>query len=256
MSLSDTRPELLYLDLLKRCLTRTLFPDSSVVAGLAPYPAEYDAAKRSEGLDWPSEAETMIGTLRLDNVQSCATKALQQNVPGDFVETGVWRGGAAILMRAVLAAYGDRQCRVWVADSFQGLPRPDPQRYPVDAGDRHWELAAYLAVSLEDVKRNFERYGLLDRQVEFLPGWFRDTLPAAPIQAIAVLRIDGDMYESTFEALDSLYSKVSPGGFVIVDDYGALPNCKAAVHDFRKMAGIEEEILAIDWTGVYWQKSK
>jgi O-methyltransferase len=246
--------EQLYLDLLKRCLTRTLFPDSSIIAGLAPYPAEFDPALRLDGRDWPSEGETMIGMIRLNNVQECAVDTLRNGVPGDFVEAGVWRGGATILMRAILAAYGDRTRRVWVADSFEGLPRPDPERYPVDAGDRHWELSPYLAVPLDEVKRNFARYGLLDDQVRFIPGWFKDTLPGAAIEKIAVLRIDGDMYESTLEALTSLYPKLASGGYVIIDDYGALPNCKAAVLDFRKMFGIQDEIRTIDWTGVYWQK--
>jgi O-methyltransferase len=247
-------PEQLYLDLLKQCLTRTLFPDSSIISGPAPYPTELDPALRLEGRDWPSEAETMIGMFRLNNVHTCAVDALQNGIPGDFVEAGVWRGGAAILMRAILAAYGDRTRRVWVADSFAGLPRPDPGQYPADAGDRHWELSQYLAIPLEEVKRNFARYGLLDDQVRFLPGWFKDSLPSAPVETIAVLRVDGDMYESTFQALTSLYPKLASGGYLIVDDYGALPSCKAAVLDFRKTFGIQDEIRTIDWTGVYWQK--
>lgn len=246
--------EQLYLDLLKRCLTRTLFPDSRVVSGIAPSPTQFDPALRLDGRDWPSEAETMIGMIRLNNVQQCAVDALRNGVPGDFVEAGVWRGGAAILMRAVLAAYGDRTRRVWAADSFEGLPRPDPERYPIDAGDRHWELSPYLAVPLDEVKRNFARYGLLDDQVRFIPGWFKDSLPGAAVEKIAVLRIDGDMYESTLQALTSLYPKLASGGYLIIDDYGALPNCKAAVFDFRKMFGIQDEIRTIDWTGVYWQK--
>jgi O-methyltransferase len=207
------------------------------------------------GLDWPSDAETMIGMKRLDNVQACVTDALRRGVPGDLVEAGVWRGGVAILMRAVLAAYDDPARRVWLADSFRGLPEPDPEHYPADSGDRHWELTPYLGIPLDVVQNNFRRYGLLDDRVRFLPGWFRDTLPSAPINAIAVLRIDGDMYESTFEALSALYPKVSPDGYVIVDDYGGLPNCKAAVCDFRNQHGVREEIVAVDWTGVYWRKA-
>jgi hypothetical protein len=157
-------------------------------------------------------------------------------------------------MRAILAAYGDHNRVVWLADSFQGVPQPDPQRYPADAGDRHWELNAYLGVPLETVRRNFERYRLLDDQVRFLPGWFRDTLSAAPMASISVLRIDGDLYESTMEALIALYPKVSAGGYVIIDDYGALPNCRAAVCDFRDANSITDRIVPIDWTGVYWQK--
>jgi O-methyltransferase len=248
-------PEELFLDLMKRCLTRTLFPDGSIVPGYTPTPGEFSLEKRSEGLDWPSDAETMIGLRRLDNVQECVVDILNRGIPGDLVEAGVWRGGAAILMRAVLAAYGDRTRCVWLADSFRGLPQPDDEHYPADAGDRHWELSAYLGIPLEAVRRNFERYRLLDDQVRFLPGWFKDTLPLAPVTNISVLRLDGDMYESTMEALVALYPKVSAGGYVIIDDYGALPNCKAAVHDFREAHSIRDRIQMIDWTGAYWQKS-
>jgi hypothetical protein len=96
---------------------------------------------------------------------------------------------------------------------------------------------------------------LLDDRVRFLAGWFRDTLPSAPIASISVLRLDGDLYESTMETLIALYPKVSTGGYVIIDDYGALPNCRAAVSDFRDANSIVDPIAAIDWTGVYWQKS-
>jgi O-methyltransferase len=112
-----------------------------------------------------------------------------------------------------------------------------------------------LAVSLDEVKNNFSRYGLLDQQVIFLKGWFKNTLPDASIHQIAVLRMDGDMYESTIDALNNLYSKVSVGGFVIVDDYNYIDSCKQAVNDFREAHGIQDEIITIDWTGVYWKRS-
>jgi O-methyltransferase len=208
---------------------------------------------RSEGKDWPSDAETMIGALRLDNLQHCITDVIARGVPGDLIETGVWRGGATIFMRGVLKAYGVTDRRVWVADSFQGLPKPDPDRFRDDTGDVFWGYDA-LAVSLDQVKANFERYGLLDDQVRFLPGWFRDTLPIAPIEQIAVLRLDGDMYESTIVALEALYPKLAAGGYAIVDDYKAVDACKAAVDDYRRDQGITEAIHEIDWGGVFWQR--
>jgi O-methyltransferase len=156
-------------------------------------------------------------------------------------------------MRGVLAAYGDTQRTVWAADSFQGLPRPDPKAYPADEGDVHWQQTE-LIVPLEEVKANFKRYGLLDQQVRFLAGWFRNTLPSAPIDRLAVLRLDGDMYESTIVALESLYPKLSPGGFVIVDDYALAP-CQQAVQDFRRAWDIETPVQWIDWTGAYWRRS-
>jgi O-methyltransferase len=157
-------------------------------------------------------------------------------------------------MRAVLVAYGDKDRVVWVADSFQGLPRADTERYPQETATTFWGYDA-LAVSVEDVEAAFSRYGLLDGQVRFLPGWFRDTLPAAPIERLAVLRLDGDMYESTMVALECLYPKLSPGGYVIVDDYGAVAACRAAVEDYRDRVGIDDEIQVIDWSGAFWQRS-
>lgn len=245
-----------YLDLLKKSLTRYLFPEKyrpvagetgsfrgalyepirrvlesrryQLVRTVLP-----DPQARYEGRDWPGDAETMVGLRRLDHLQACITDLLDGGVPGDLVETGVWRGGASIFMRAVLAAYGDLTRRVWVADSFQGLPRPDTDKYPADAGDRHW-TALGLAVSLEAVQANFAKYGLLDERVVFLPGWFDETLAKARIEHISLLRCDCDMYSSTTVVLQSLYPRVAAGGYVIVDDYGDVQGCKAAVDDFRR----------------------
>jgi O-methyltransferase len=244
----------LYLDLLKGCLTRLLFPDCCMNLELKPS-GFFDRATRQSGQDWPSEAETMIGVKRLENLEDCISDILRNDTPGDLVEAGVWRGGASIFMRAILKAHGDCTRTTWVADSFEGLPIPDPVRYPADADDRLSESNAYLGVPLEQVQANFARYGLLDDRVQFLKGWFRDTLPSAPIDRIALLRADGDMYESTTDVLENLYPKVSPGGYVVIDDYGPLANCRAAVDDFRAKYSICEEIRTIDWTGVYWQRS-
>jgi O-methyltransferase len=198
----------------------------------------------------------MIGLKRLDNLQTCVERVLHEGVPGDLIETGVWRGGATIFMRAILTAYGVKDRQVWVADSFEGLPLPDPEKYPEDEGDEfHTPELEILAVPLEEVRDNFRGYGLLDEQVRFLRGWFRDTLPEAPIKSLAVLRLDGDMYESTMDALVNLYPKLSPGGYCIVDDYGAIEACRQAVHDYRDAHDIGEEIIPIDWSGIFWRRS-
>jgi O-methyltransferase len=156
-------------------------------------------------------------------------------------------------MRGVLAALGDRERVVWAADSFQGLPRPE-ERYPQDRLDKHWQLADVLGVSLSQVQTNFSRYGLLDGQVRFLEGWFKDTLPQAPIERLALLRLDGDLYSSTIDALEALYPKVSSSGYVIVDDYGAVTGCRQAVDDYRKQNDVTEPLVKVDWSGVYWKK--
>ncbi|HEU4753119.1 MAG TPA: TylF/MycF/NovP-related O-methyltransferase, partial [Armatimonadota bacterium] len=192
---------------------------------------------------------------RLSNIQSCVTQALRDRVPGDLIEAGVWRGGAAIFMRGILAAYGERERRVWVADSFEGLPRPNPDRYPADRDDPHWTMKEQLGVSLEEVRENFARYGLLDEQVRFLKGWFSETLPGAPVERLAVMRLDGDMYESTMDALRALYPRLSPGGYVIVDDYYYLEGCRAAVEDYRREHGITEPVQPADWNAAFWRRS-
>jgi Macrocin-O-methyltransferase (TylF) len=238
----------LYLDLLKRCLTNMIYQDAGVLGG---EPVPFDLHHRGEGRDWPAVAHTMIGIKRLDALHYCVEDVLNCKVPGDFIETGVWRGGACIFMRGVLKARGITDRVVWAADSFAGLPPPDA-RYPQDAGSDFHEYGE-LAVPLEQVQENFRRYGLLDDQVRFLKGWFRDTLPTAPVKSLAVLRLDGDLYESTMDALTYLYPKLEQGGYAIIDDYSIVA-CRQAVSDYRAAHGIKEEIIPIDWTAVMWRK--
>ena len=251
---SASRSSALYLDLIERCLTNTIYGDGYTGVGLPGVERPFDPSLRETGRDWPRQAHTMIGRARLTNLRELVETAIREGVPGDLIETGVWRGGACILMRAALEAFGDRERRVFVADSFEGLPPPDVETYPADLGDKHHTIEE-LAVSLDEVKANFAKYGLLDDRVVFLKGWFKDTLRAAPIERLAVLRLDGDMYESTTDALTALYDKVSAGGFVIIDDYGCFDACRRAVHDFRDARGIADTIVDIDGWGVYWRKS-
>ena len=196
---------------------------------------------------------SMIGRKRIDNLHYCIEKVLSDDIPGDLIETGVWRGGATIFMRGVLAAHNVNDRTVWVADSFEGLP---PPTLPQDQGaDLTKDKFPILSVGLDRVKELFLRYDLLDDKVRFLKGWFKDTLPVAPIDQLSILRLDGDLYESTMDALRALYDKVSIGGFVIVDDYNALEMCKMAVDDFREERRIDDEIIKIDSLSVYWVKT-
>lgn len=199
--------------------------------------------------------ETMLDQIALNNIDSCVRTVLREKVPGDFIETGVWRGGACILMRAILVAMEDATRKVYVADSFAGLPKPDAGQYPADEGDSLWMDT--LGVSLETVKRNFAKYDLLDDRVVFLKGWFKDTLPTAPIDRLAIMRLDGDLYESTIQALDALYPKLSVGGFCLVDDYGSIPACAKAVHDYRDQNGIVEPLEGIQAGPgpVFWRRT-
>jgi hypothetical protein len=232
-----------YLDLLKGVLTRVFTTEG---------PEEWLESAR-DGVGALPGAETMIGLRRLDNLDACIRTVLEDDVPGDLMECGVWRGGASIFMRAALEARGDAGRRVWVADSFQGIPQPELHVFPDDEPGRR--LAGQMVASLDEVRANFARYGFLDDRVTFLPGFFRDTLPSAPVERLAVLRLDGDLYESTFVALESLYERVPPGGFVIIDDYNSFEPARIATDDFRRDHGISDPLESVDWTEVFWRKS-
>jgi hypothetical protein len=269
----------LYLTLMKRCLTFYIWGDTLgpvyiddlrgrmlriIFARLSKWlgkkghyiyrTIKFNPELRELGKDHPSMAHTMIGLRRLDSIQSCVEDIITNGVEGDLIETGIWRGGAAIFMRAILKAYGVKDRKVWAADSFKGLPKPNVEKYPADQGDYHY-LMTNLAVSREEVEQNFMRYDLLDDQVYFLEGWFKDTLPNAPINKLAVMRLDGDMYESTMDALTALYPKLSLGGYVIIDDYGYTTSCRQAVEDYRNANRIKDEIFQVDWSGVFWKRS-
>lgn len=250
-----------YLELLKgslcdllgyHTLSAQLQSDGSVVAAML---SDDQRERRETGSDWPLNGTTMVGMRRLDHLQRCVESVVRDQVEGDLIETGVWRGGASILMRGTLCVRGGDDREVWVADSFEGLPKSSPEQYPADAGDPHHKYD-FLAVSEDEVRGAFERYGLLDHRVRFLRGWFSDTLP--PLRGKSrwsLLRLDGDMYESTIVALESLYPDLSPGGYVVIDDYGAIPQCRQAVDDFRRDNGIDDPLEQIDWTGVSWRRA-
>lgn len=249
-------PAELYLDLLKKSLTNTLFSEEPTRADSSAFIYQF--------IDHyiTGNATTMLPVARLDNIRNCIIDVVKRQVPGDLIETGVWRGGAVIFMRAVLKAYGIIDRRVWVADSFAGLPEPDAALFPNEAKFHSAPLVRNIyknfAVDLETVRRNFASYGLLDDSVRFLKGWFKDTLPAAPIERLALMRLDGDFYESTADALTGLYDKLSVGGYVIIDDYGedSWNYCHRAVEEFRAARRIADPLVRVDDKCCYWQRSR
>jgi O-methyltransferase/8-demethyl-8-(2,3-dimethoxy-alpha-L-rhamnosyl)tetracenomycin-C 4'-O-methyltransferase len=241
----------LYVDLLIRSLVDGIYGDPTP----GPWRSgnKFDRGERRPGLLGPTAAHTMVGVDRLNNLRDLSQSVLDEGIPGDFIETGVWRGGCCILMRGIFAANGVRDRKIYAADSFQGVPPPKADLYPADRDDtlyRHTELA----VPLDAVKANFDRYGLLDDVVVFVQGFFSDTLPSLQCGGLALLRLDGDLYESTALALRYLYPKLSPGGFVIIDDFGVAASCRQAVYDYRAQHGIDAAIHTIDRSGVWWRK--
>lgn len=223
---------------------------------IVPFSAE--KIKQSLALMSPKESVlTMCQDILLDNVTSLASDVLSRKIEGDFVETGVWRGGVTLLMRALLVEHQDDQRTVWLADSFEGLPSVDPTENLADAV---WydilSKIKSLHASIDNVKQAFNRVGLLDKQTQFLHGWFKDTLPSAPIEKVALLRLDGDWYSSTWDSLVALYPKLSVGGYIIIDDYGLPTGCQKAVDLYREQQQICAPMIKVGKQAVYWQKDK
>lgn len=240
----------LYLELVKRSVTDSLYFGEPQV----DLRDSQEVEQRRGIYHGSPRALSLLGFANLDNIRATMEDVLARGVPGDFIEAGAWRGGATIFMRAVLKAHGVTDRRVFVADSFEGFPTPNPE-IAIDQGFKHKGVEDMVA-PFEQVKTSFERFGLLDDQVVFLKGWFIDTLPRAPIDKLAVLRVDADLYESTMQALDILYPKLSVGGYVIIDDYGILGSCRQAVDEYRQQHGIDEAVRGAGWGAIYWQKER
>lgn len=264
-----------YLDFISNLVTGLSFGDSEKAipyqdlggenTTLSTIPLERE--KRLDGLDWPYLAVSMAGLARLRNIQQLLGDVLEKKVPGSLLEAGVWRGGASILMQAVLMANGIHSKAVIVADSFHGLPEGDANLHKYDVG---WEKLSYLQVSDKRVSIHFHRLNLLQRNVYFLKGYFNNSMPAfrkylkiksnsfkalGYENGLAILRMDGDMYQSTVDILYNCYAYLNIEGYVIVDDWTGFP-AKDAILDFFQVHQMSPKVIPIDKNSVYWKKTE
>jgi O-methyltransferase len=250
-----------YLELLKLCLCdlagvgtesvyRTFEDESRIYSREL---SEEQMHYRVSGRDWPLHALTMLGLQRLDDLQTCVESVVEDGVEGDLIEAGIWRGGASILIRATLDSLGADERTLWLADSFDGFPPPDPEGFPEDGGGDDLSRIGFLAAPLEQVRAHFARFGC-EQGVEFVPGFFNETMPRLRGRRWSLIRLDGDTYESTWLALECLYPDLSPGGYLIVDDFQFVSECQKAVDDFRRHHGIAEPLQEVDWSCVRWRR--
>ena len=192
---------------------------------------------------------SMAGPARLRALHDAVAHVVARGVPGDVVECGTARGGSAALMGLALArAQAPRT--LWVFDTFAGIPPateadPDFAIARLYTGDFRGEQA--------EVEALFARIGVLDR-ARLVKWLFQDTVPVAPIGAIAVLHLDGDWYESVKVCLDHLYDRVSPGGVIQIDDYGHWEGARKAVDEFLARRRLTPRLRWIDYTGRQWIK--
>eukprot|EP01063_Lacrimia_lanifica_P037263 TRINITY_DN75_c1_g4_i1.p1 TRINITY_DN75_c1_g4~~TRINITY_DN75_c1_g4_i1.p1 ORF type:complete len:456 (+),score=164.17 TRINITY_DN75_c1_g4_i1:112-1479(+) len=215
--------------------------------------SKLDVALREQGGDWPLLGDTMTGTKRLHNVRDLVTTAVRDGIEGDYIETGVWRGGSSVFARAVLNSLGQHNRVSYVCDSFHGLP---PGERNLDGGDKNWNKQTYLYIPPEIVAQNFNRMNLLDENVVFAKGYFNETMPQLKtrVKKLAVLRFDGDIYESAVDVLYNMYDKLQVGGYFICDDWYGFPS-KTAIEDFFKVHDQPlPNIVQIDSLATWWKK--
>lgn len=252
-----------YLDLLKLCLCDLGGSSTTSVRGL-PHGhvvsrelSGDELSLRAEAGDWPAHGLTMIGLRRLDDLQRCVERIVGDGIGGDLIEAGCWRGGASILMRATLDALGAEGRTVWAADSFQGFSHDargrDRAEGEPDTVEPYLAAFDFLAAPLEEVRASFARLGC-ERGTKFLPGFFENTLPGLTAQRWSLVRLDADTYDPTLLALRCLYPALSTGGYLIVDDYGDVTECRAAVDRFRDEHGIREPLEWIDSSCIRWRR--
>jgi O-methyltransferase len=201
---------------------------------------------------------TMVGFERLMNAYDMVKRAEAKRLPGAIVECGVYKGGSA----AVMTMAASPQRKVWLFDSFEGLPEPTPEdgamavEYAGHRAGGALEPIGQCVGPLDVVKELFFRKLALDpARVAIRQGWFQDTLPAArhEIGPIAVLRLDGDWYDSTRVCLENLYDLVIPGGFVLIDDYGYWEGCRRAVDEFIAARRLAVQLIPVDDSGVWFE---
>jgi cephalosporin hydroxylase len=179
-----------------------------------------------------------LGRIRLNHIEACLEEIREEEVEGDLVDTGTGRGGGAIFMCGYLEAHEMANRRVWVADRFES------------GGSA---TAFEFARDFNTVRDGFARFGLLDDRVVFLQGPPSQTLPDAAVGQIALLRVASQDPDEIGAVLRTLYDRVTPGGFIVVDGYGA-PAGEAAVDEFRAARGVSEPLTRVDWSAAAWRK--
>jgi O-methyltransferase len=190
----------------------------------------------------------MVSLQRLRMLDQLVRQIDGQGVLGDVVECGTYNGGSAAVLARV-ACRSPLNRHIWLLDSFAGMPPAGSRDGPAAAA-----YAGLCCGSLESVRTVLRKVSVPDHAVTAVPGWFQDTLPKFPVSKIALLHIDADWYDSVFICLDQLFDRVSPGGFIVLDDFGYWQGCREAWQDFQTLRGLSIPLIGVDGIGVYMQK--
>jgi len=195
---------------------------------------------------------TVVDIARLKMLYKLTKEIDIASVPGDIVECGVFKGGSAVLItRAAHRSHFDR--RIWLYDSFEGLPRPTKEDGS-EALERFHE--GWNRGDMSEVKKLFETFSVLDSRVHFVKGYFHDTFQSISMSQIALLHIDADWYHSVKLCLERFYEFVQPGGFIALDDYGRWEGCRKATDEFIEKHNLNVKLVPVDGVEHYFQKPR
>jgi O-methyltransferase len=207
-------------------------------------PGDYDA--ESKEIIRSVREYTMTGNAKLFALIQAVRYVVRHDIPGDFVECGVWRGGSTQAAARTLIASGDTGRDLYLFDTFEGMPPPSDVDVRHDGRSAEELMAAaespeksmvWAMASLEDVRDGMAKVPYPADKVHFIEGKVEDTIPAGAPERISILRLDTDWYESTRHELEHLYSRLSPGGVLILDDYGYWEGARRAVDEFLDETG-------------------
>jgi O-methyltransferase len=191
---------------------------------------------------------TMVTPDRVESLTRLAQIVEDEQIPGDIIECGVYKGGTAALL-ARTATHSSLPRTLWLFDVFSGMPpatAADGPEAPTWVGN--------LKSNPRRVERLLRRAGANLSRVRIIPGLFQHTFPSVSIPQIALLNIDADWYESVKLCLETFYDSVVPGGFISIDDYGAWPGCRRAVDEFFHSRELSFPLHPVD-TAHWFRKS-
>ena len=200
---------------------------------------------------------TMTSVERLKSLSDAVNYVVENNIEGDFVECGTWKGGSVMCMQKKLMRLNQNDRKFWVFDTYEGMPEPDDvdknfnktaAQQLLDAEEKDNSLT-WAYSNYEETTGNILSTGYPAEKMNFVKGLVEDTIPQTQIESIALLRLDTDWYSSTKFELENLYPKLVKGGVLIIDDYGHWEGCKKAVDEYFKLNKIPVFMSRIDYTG-------
>lgn len=201
---------------------------------------------------------TMTSPERLYSLYQSVIYVIKNQIPGDFVECGVWKGGSSMLIAYTLTAFGENNRKIWMYDTYEGMSEPEeidkdftgkPASIQLNESDKGISHSVWCYSSLDEVKANMSLTGYPMENIVFVEGKVEDTIPGKKPIDISLLRLDTDWYSSTMHELVHLYSILYKNGILIIDDFGHWEGAKKAVLEYFEKNNLYPLISRIDDTG-------